>query len=619
MGTTYQHNDKVSKEDLIFEAETADRAVILNSSKEVESSVTTSTELSYVSGVTSSIQTQIDSKLNKALTDTYIFVGDGSNEAIGVDMTGDIGITNAGVTSISSGVIVNDDVNASAAIELSKLEALTANRALASDGSGEIIVSAVTDTELGYLDGVSSNVQDQLDAKINDSILTARGDIIVADATPDASNLALGSSNQILTSDGTDPVWRSNVILNDETASRAIILNGSKQLTSSSVTDTELGYVSGVTSAIQTQINGKQDDVITNQGDLIIGDGSGNASRLAIGTNGYFLRSNGTTASWAAGGGGGGSTTLLSERTVGSVGSSGQVQAGHTFSNDEGGAGTDLAYYKFLSTAMTTDEQGTYTLTDPGGANSPSNANGIFGSDLAASFGGNDYYTQATLLDSPSSLSNGIAIDFWFKADDGKPSAQEVLWCKVNNESSLARIGFTILTNGSMALFTAVSGTTNTLTLGTTLPDGTTDFYHITVNWDTTNGQRVWVNGVLDSIDTSKTTLLGDGTTRDFIIGAFNQGGSIANQFNGDIALFRIRDMVLTQKDVDLTYSVKVDITGGSFANTDFEHWGILNEGGTDTFYKRVIPGEVHRTTSDVYLYGNQYNSSDKIKLLGRS
>ena len=45
---------------------------------------------------------------------------------------------------------------------------------------------------------------------------------------------------------------------------------------------------------------------ITTTGDLIIGNGTNSATRLAIGTNGYVLTSNGTTASWAAGGGGGG-------------------------------------------------------------------------------------------------------------------------------------------------------------------------------------------------------------------------------------------------------------------------------------------------------------------------
>lgn len=42
---------------------------------------------------------------------------------------------------------------------------LTTNRALISDGSGKVAVSAVTSTELGYLDGVTSNVQTQLNGK----------------------------------------------------------------------------------------------------------------------------------------------------------------------------------------------------------------------------------------------------------------------------------------------------------------------------------------------------------------------------------------------------------------------------------------------------------------------
>ena len=43
---------------------------------------------------------------------------------------------------------------------------LTASRALETDGSGDIVVSAITSTELNHLDGVSSGIQTQLDAKI---------------------------------------------------------------------------------------------------------------------------------------------------------------------------------------------------------------------------------------------------------------------------------------------------------------------------------------------------------------------------------------------------------------------------------------------------------------------
>ena len=43
---------------------------------------------------------------------------------------------------------------------------LTASRALETNGSGSIVVSAITSTELNHLDGVSSGIQTQLDAKI---------------------------------------------------------------------------------------------------------------------------------------------------------------------------------------------------------------------------------------------------------------------------------------------------------------------------------------------------------------------------------------------------------------------------------------------------------------------
>jgi hypothetical protein len=56
-----------------------------------------------------------------ALTDGNILVGNGSNVATSVNPSGDVDVTNAGVFSISSGAIVNADVNASAAIAYSKL------------------------------------------------------------------------------------------------------------------------------------------------------------------------------------------------------------------------------------------------------------------------------------------------------------------------------------------------------------------------------------------------------------------------------------------------------------------------------------------------------------------
>ena len=55
------------------------------------------------------------------LTSAQILVGNGSNKATAVAVTGDIGINNAGLTSITAGAIVNADINASAAIAGSKI------------------------------------------------------------------------------------------------------------------------------------------------------------------------------------------------------------------------------------------------------------------------------------------------------------------------------------------------------------------------------------------------------------------------------------------------------------------------------------------------------------------
>ena len=46
---------------------------------------------------------------------------------------------------------------------------LTANRVLVSNSSGKVDVSGVTSTELSYLDGVTSNVQTQLDSKLSEA------------------------------------------------------------------------------------------------------------------------------------------------------------------------------------------------------------------------------------------------------------------------------------------------------------------------------------------------------------------------------------------------------------------------------------------------------------------
>jgi hypothetical protein len=147
--------------------------MVTNGSGYASASSITSTELGYLSGVTGSIQTQLD----------------------GLQPT----ITGAVTTVLSA--------------------TLPASVAVTSDSSGKISSSSTTATELGYVHGVTSAIQTQLNGK-------------------------QASVTGALTS----------YITSNATASRALVSDASGKLTTSSVTSTELEYISGLTGNVQTQL-----------------------------------------------------------------------------------------------------------------------------------------------------------------------------------------------------------------------------------------------------------------------------------------------------------------------------------------------------------------------------
>ena len=173
VGILSKSNNSLPTE-LISDAQVATGANI-NAAK-LGTGVVDNTEFNYLNGVTSNIQTQIDAKQ--------------------ATITG-------GATTITS-------------------SDLTASRALTSNGSGKVAVSSVTSTELGYVSGVTSGLQTQINGK-QATITGAATSITSSDLT----------SNKALTSDG------------------------SGKVAASSVTSTELGYLSGTTSAVQTQLDAK--------------------------------------------------------------------------------------------------------------------------------------------------------------------------------------------------------------------------------------------------------------------------------------------------------------------------------------------------------------------------
>lgn len=156
---------------------TASRALISDSSGKVAVSAITSSELSCLSNVSSNVQTQLNNKQGT--------------------------ITGAASTITSSNLGIN--------------------KVVVSDGSGKIAASSISTTQLGYLDGVTSAIQTQLNGK----------------------QTTISGAASTITSDNL-------------TASRVLISNASGKVAVSDITSTELGYLDNVTSNIQTQLNGKQ-------------------------------------------------------------------------------------------------------------------------------------------------------------------------------------------------------------------------------------------------------------------------------------------------------------------------------------------------------------------------
>ena len=247
----------------------------------------------------------------------------------------------------------------------------TASKILQLDGSAKIpavdgsqltnlsptqLNASISATEFGYLDGVTSSIQTQIDSK-------------QATITGGASTIA--SSNL--------------------TATRALVSDGSGKVSVSATTSTELGYLSGVSSAIQTQLDAKvgltsfsvTTGAASGGGTLSYNNGTGAFSfapadlsgyQTTAGlngaidshlnqsnpTSGYVLSWNGSDYAWVAQSGGGG--------TPG--GSSGQVQF-----NDSGSFGGDSGFT--YNKATDTVTAGAFTTTGSSPSISSASALGI--------------------------------------------------------------------------------------------------------------------------------------------------------------------------------------------------------------------------------------------------
>lgn len=114
-----------------------------------------------------------------------------------------------------------------------------------------------------------------------DNIAMAESDIEGLQTTVGTLQTNVNNVQTALTSKQDTVVGGASTITEDNlTASRALVSNSSGKVAVSAVTSTELGYLDGVTSNVQTQLNGKQPKITVNG--IIQGDGAGNLSAAEL-------------------------------------------------------------------------------------------------------------------------------------------------------------------------------------------------------------------------------------------------------------------------------------------------------------------------------------------------
>ena len=238
------------------------------------------TEIGYLDGVTSAIQTQLNAKFDTANASTtnitegtnLYFTDERAQDAVGTILGSGLTYNDPSGTITVDSTVVQLRVSGVSDTEIGYLDGVT-SAIQTQIGNKQDKVSGVSDTEIGYLDGVTSAIQTQLDAKLPKAGGTMSGEIamgtnkITGLGAPTNANDAATKTyvDGVITGlvDGAPDLLNTlnelAAAINDDANYSTTLTTalGNKQDKVSGVSDTEIGYLDGVTSAIQTQINAK--------------------------------------------------------------------------------------------------------------------------------------------------------------------------------------------------------------------------------------------------------------------------------------------------------------------------------------------------------------------------
>lgn len=202
-----------------------------------------------------------------------------------------------------------------------------------------------------------------------------------------------------------------------------------------------------------------------------------------------------------------------------------------------------LALYQWANASdLTIDAKGTYPLTVVG---TPAQAESIFGDMGAVRFaGGGQALTSSTLL--ATNPTKGLWISLWVRAELYDTSPQFVL--SKTMTSNVQDLYFQKTTTNTWNIEYNAKGATFMT------PVRIGRWEKVDICWDTTNGFRAFMNGVLEASDPTATTLPTFNSTYPFQVGRYFTGSG-ANYFTGSVCDLKVMDKVPTQNDIDVAYA----------------------------------------------------------------